>query len=121
MWKALLLARQFGRVQTISSSQDRHGSSVTSEEARSDCITSINIVVHVLVSRIICVVVIEPTPIRSITYIHHPATLTLDYMSFNSQWTGIFCIYRKLGSLHFVEFKNMKIKLILAEQHTYFT
>jgi hypothetical protein len=55
--------------------QDLQGSSVTSEEARTDCITSINKVVHQLISRIICVVVvIEPIPIHSIAYIHLPAT-----------------------------------------------
>jgi hypothetical protein len=53
--------------------QHLQGSSVTSEEARTDCITSINKVVHQLISRIICVVVvIEPTPIQSITYIQQP-------------------------------------------------
>jgi hypothetical protein len=45
------------------------------EGARTDCITSINKVVHQLISRNICVVVvIEPTPIHTIAYIHHPAT-----------------------------------------------
>jgi hypothetical protein len=38
---------------------------------------STNKIVHQLLSRIICVVVvIEPTPIHSIAYIHHPATPT---------------------------------------------
>jgi hypothetical protein len=45
-----------------------------------DCITgntSTNKIVHQLLSKIICVVdVIEPTPIHSIAYIHHPATPT---------------------------------------------
>jgi hypothetical protein len=45
-----------------------------------DCITGItttNKIVNRILSRIICVaVVIEPIPIHSIAYIHHPATLT---------------------------------------------
>jgi hypothetical protein len=52
------------KVQTASSRQDLRGSSVTSEEARTACITSVNKVLHQLISRMICVVVvIEPTPI----------------------------------------------------------
>jgi hypothetical protein len=47
----------------------------SSQQARTDCITSINEVLHQSVSRIICVVVvIEPTPIHSIAYIQHPET-----------------------------------------------
>jgi hypothetical protein len=47
------------------------------EEARTDCIASVNKVVHQLLSRIICVVVvIEPTLIHSIAYIHHQTTPT---------------------------------------------
>jgi hypothetical protein len=77
-WLWLRLARRLGPVsKLVHSRTDHQGSSVTSEEARTDCITSINKVVHQLISRIICVVVvIEPTPIHSIAYIHHPATPT---------------------------------------------
>jgi hypothetical protein len=72
-WKIIQLARRRGPVQTASSRQDLQGSSVTSEETRTDSITSINKIVHQLISRIICVVVvIEPTPIHSIANIQQP-------------------------------------------------
>jgi bifunctional ADP-heptose synthase (sugar kinase/adenylyltransferase) len=51
----------------VSSRTGRQGPSVTSEEARTDCIA--------ILSRIDCVVIIkEPTPIHSIAYIHYPTT-----------------------------------------------
>jgi hypothetical protein len=72
------LPRQLGSAgKLVHSSTDQQGSSVTSEEAHTDCITSVNKVMHQLISRIICVmVVIEPTPIHPIAYIYHPATPT---------------------------------------------
>jgi hypothetical protein len=62
--------------------QGRSSRLVSRKKKYVDCITGItstNKIVHRLLSRIICVVVIiEPTQIHSIAYIHHPATLTVD-------------------------------------------
>jgi hypothetical protein len=76
-WKTLQLARRLGPVQTVSGKQGIQGSSVTKECI--DCITGItntNKIVHRLLSRIICVVIVIE-PIHSIAYIHHPATPTI--------------------------------------------